>query len=70
MCDKKNQLNLSEWLRRKNNQWIWYRTDIDMEIFRNDLYYHHADYRPMVNYKRKTNAEYISSLWRTDENLY
>jgi hypothetical protein len=59
ICDKKNSLYLSAGLRNHDNQWVWHHPEYDPLIFRNDLYYHHCDYRPKAEYKRKTNAEYI-----------
>jgi hypothetical protein len=60
ICDQANADRLTRWLRRPNNPWVWYHTDVDPDIFRNNLYYHHADYRPYLEYRRKNNQYYIA----------
>jgi hypothetical protein len=59
ICDVNNSVPLSHWLNSNNKQWVWYHNDVDYNVFKNDLYFHNADYRPVMNYKRTTNADYI-----------
>jgi hypothetical protein len=59
VCDKNNSENISRWLRNPSNNWVWYHTEHDYRIFKDDLHYHHSDYRPKVAYERKTNKQYL-----------
>jgi hypothetical protein len=61
LCDDANTKHIRQFLLNEQKRWKWEFPEVDPTIFQKHLYYHHADYRPYVEYERKTNKSYLEN---------
>jgi hypothetical protein len=67
VCDMVNSERIRTYLSSRA-PWTWEFPEVDMTIFEKSLYFHHADYRPYIEYERKTNQSYLENGKKGREN--
>jgi hypothetical protein len=68
VCDMANSQQIYNFLSSKKTQWTWEFPEVDLYVFEKHLFYHHADYRPYVEYERKSNKFYLENGEKAREN--